>query len=368
MDKRLLLLLSIILICGTSYAYDMEIVDYYGTGCPHCAKMEEIMDESVQTTFADYDVNVVKKEVYFDAANRQELINLFVRFGMDTSVRVPIILVDDRSLIVGEVSKERFEAIIFEHLQDKNVTGTYTEFSFTPFEGHGTATQLTLAVLLGAALVDSINPCTITVMVLLLGVIMMSEGKKKMALAAATFITVVFIAYMLMGIGILTAITSAGLTNLFYYIVTVAAFLLSIMEFNAYFRYKPGFFAVEMPMFLRPYTKKVIKGATSIPGVAFAALMCSLFLLPCSSGPYLMVLGMLANAVTMQALLYLVLYNIIFVLPMIAIAAIVYMGRTTVEEIGDMREKYIRQIHLFSGIILFCLFLLMLYQIVNGAG
>jgi len=368
MNNRLLLLLSLFIIGTVSASEGMEIVDYYGTGCPHCARMEEIIDESVSTTFADYDIIVAKKEVYFDAVNRQELLNLFIRFGLEPEVRVPITLVDDRSLIVGEVSKERFEAIIYEHLQNSNVSGTYTEFSFTPFEGDGIATQLTLAVLLGAALVDSINPCTITVMVLLLGVIMMSEGKKRMALAAATFIAVVFITYLLMGIGILTAITSAGLTNLFYYIVTVAAFLLSVMEFNAYFRYKPGFFAVEMPMFLRPYTKKIIKGATSVPGVAFAALMCSLFLLPCSSGPYLMVLGMLANAVTMKALLYLILYNIVFVLPMVAIAAIVYMGRTTVEEIGDMREKYIRQIHLFSGIMLFCLFLIMLYQIVNGAG
>ncbi len=347
----------------------MEIIDYYGQGCSHCAAMGEVIDESIPTTFSDYDINVVKKEVYFDNVNRQELLNLFIRFGMDPSVRVPITFIDNRSLIVGETSKERFEEIIWEHINDDEVAGVYTALSFTPAEdGTSTTMQLTLAVLLGAALVDSLNPCTITVMVLLLGVILMSEGKKKMMLAAATFVTVIFIAYLLMGLGILTAITNTGLINAFYYVVTAAALILSIMEFNAYFRYQPGFFAVEMPMFIRPYVKKIMRGATSIPGVAFAAFMCSLFLLPCSSGPYLMVLGMLANAVTIQALLYLVLYNLVFILPMVIIAGLVYFGRTTVEEIGDMRERYIRQIHLFSGLILFALFLVMLAQILGVSG
>jgi len=360
-------LLLFLLLIGVASAQNIEIIEYYGTGCPHCARMEQIIDESVSTTYSDYDIHVVKKEVYFDDVNRQELLKLFIRFGMDPSVRVPIIFVDNRSLIVGETSPERFEEIMDELLQNDTVTGIYTELSFEPFENGpiGTGTQLTLVVLIGAAIVDSINPCTITVMVLLLGVILMSEGKKKMLLAALTFITVIFVSYFLMGLGILTAISNTGLVTAFYYVVTAAAFLLALMEFNAYLRYKPGFFSVEMPMFLRPYLKNVMKSATSIPGVAVAALVCSLFLLPCSSGPYLMVLSMIAESVTVQALLYLVLYNFIFILPMAIIALAVYLGRTSVEEIGDMRERYIRQIHLISGLILFALFLVMLTKILN---
>jgi len=363
-------LLLLLLLLGTvSAQYDMEFIEYYGQGCSHCARMSEVMDESISTTYSDYDINVVKKEVYFDDVNRQELLKLFIRFGMDPSVRVPITFVDNRSLIVGETSRERFEEIMDAHLENESLAGVYTQLSFEPVENGvsdvGTGTQLTLIVLLGAALVDSINPCTITVMVLLLGVILMADGKKKMLLAAITFITVIFVAYLLMGLGILTAISNTGLVTAFYYVVTAAALLLALMEFNAYLRYKPGFFSVEMPMFMRPYLKKVMKSATSIPGVAVAALVCSLFLLPCSSGPYLMVLSMIAESVTVQALLYLVVYNLIFILPMTIIALAVYLGRTTVDEIGDMREKYIRQIHLFSGLILLALFVVMLGKILG---
>ncbi len=368
--KPLVLLLSLIIISGiVSAAPDTDdginVIEYYGTGCPHCLRVVQTLEELQ----SEYDLNIEEKEIYFDSKNRQEMFNAYIQFGIDPNQGgVPTMLVENRSMIIGEVSKDRFREIFDGHVSNATMGGVFTEHSFSPIEERDVTTQLTIVTILGAALVDSINPCTITVMVMLLGVILISKGKKKMALAATTFIAVIFVAYFLMGLGILTAITSTGLTNIFYYVVTVAALLLSIMEFNAYFRYRPGFFSVEMPMFMRPYIKKIMKGATSIPGVAFAAFLCSLFLLPCSSGPYLMVLSMIAKAVTLRSLLYLVVYNFVFVLPMAAIAFVVYMGRTSVEEIGEMREKYIRQIHLLSGIILFCLFILMLYQIFDGGG
>ncbi len=370
MKNPAVLSLLLFLILGTVHASPdtddgIDVIEYYGTGCPHCSRVAQTLEELQ----SEYDLNIEEKEIYFDSNNRQEMFNAYIDFGLDPNQGgVPTMVVENRSIIIGEVSKNRFREIFDAHVSNESMGGIFTEHSFSPIEEKDITASLTLATLLGAALVDSINPCTITVMVLLLGVILMSEGKKKMGIAATTFIAVIFIAYLLMGLGILTAITSTGLTNVFYYIVTVAALLLSIMEFNAYFKYKPGFFAVEIPMFLRPYVKKVMKSATSVPGVAFAALLCSLFLLPCSSGPYLMVLSMIAKSVTLKALLYLVLYNFVFILPMVAIASLVYMGRTSVEEIGDMKEKYIRQIHLFSGIILFCLFILMIFQILHVNG
>jgi cytochrome c biogenesis protein CcdA len=75
-----------------------------------------------------------------------------------------------------------------------------------------------------------------------------------------------------------------------------------------------------------------------------------------------MVLAMVSKAVTLQSLTYLIIYNAVFILPMVIITLAVYFGYATVESIGDAREKYIRRIHLVSGILLFCLFLIMLNE------
>ncbi len=360
----------------------IDITVYYGAGCPHCARMDTLLEELK----LEYNLNIVKKEVYLDAKNRQEMFDLYIRFGKDPNEGgVPTLLLENRSMIIGEVDKERMKEIIEEHIANTTLSGIFTQWSFSPIEERDVTSQLTLVTLIGAAIVDSINPCTITVMVLLLGTILMIRGGRLMLLAASIFIGVVFISYFLMGLGIHYFVVSTDAANIFYKIVTGAAFILSLMEFNAYFNYKPGFFAVEMPMFLRPILKnafkklkaagednnkeetngKLLKNIFILLLTAIIALICSIFLLPCSSGPYLMVLGMLSKAVTLKLLMYLILYNIVFVMPMVIITIVIYIGKTNIEEVSEMKEKYIRELHLISGLILFALFLVMLSQIAN---
>jgi len=139
--------------------------------------------------------------------------------------------------------------------------------------------------------------------------------------------------------------------------------ILAVLEVRAFIDYRPGMMAVEMPMFLRPYAKEATSKATSPIGVIIAAMFCSLFLVPCSSGPYLLVLGMLAKAATIQTVSYLLLYNLIFILPMVLMTVAIYLGKTSVEKIHNLKEDYIKYIHLASGIILFVLFFIMLIQL-----
>lgn len=355
------LLLFLILITTITFA-TLDLTEYTGIGCSHCARVDSTLEELQP----EYDLNIQKKEIYYNAENRQEMFAVYARFCLDPGKSgVPTLLLDNRSILIGEISKERFREIFDEHLTNLSVSGIYTDSSFSPIEEMDPAAVLTPWVLLGAAVADSVNPCTIAVMAMLLGVILTMHGKKKVMLAALTFIAVIFVSYYLMGLGLLRTITNAELTNIFFSFVTVAALVLAVLEIKAYFQYEPGFLSVEIPMFLRPYMKKVLANATSIPGVAFAALICSLFLLPCSSGPYLMVLGMLAKSVTLKGLLYLFVYNLVFVLPMVVIALMIYMGKATVDDISEFKELHIRKLHLITGLIFLALFLLLLNQMMG---
>jgi cytochrome c biogenesis protein CcdA len=356
--------LLILLLLFSFSSASIELVEYYGDGCPHCARTTALLINELAPV---YNLTIEGKEIYFNAQNRQEMFDIYIQFGLDPAKSgVPTTLVENTSLVVGEVSKERWEEVFDYCMNGTCQPGVFTESSYSPIETKDPASTLTIPVLIGAALVDSINPCTIAVMVMLLGVILMSKGKKDALWAGIAFALTVYVMYLLMGFGIFHAVTSAELTNAFYIVVTIAALVLAILEIRAYFKYRPGFFAIEMPMFLRPHTKKIMQGATSIPGVIIAAAACSFFLLPCSSGPYLLVLGMLAKSATLQAVFYLLLYNLIFILPMIVIAIAVYAGKASAEDVHELKEKYIREIHLFSGLILFALFLIMAYQLFNG--
>ena len=338
----------------------IDLIEYYGDGCPHCVRTTGLLVNDLSKV---YNLSIEGKEIYFSPINNQEMLNLYIRFGLDpTKGGVPTILVDNKSLVVGEVSRDRW-AEIFNYCENGECKeGVFTQTTFLPLGEQDISTELTLVVLIGAAFVDSLNPCTIAVMVMLLAVILRSKGKKQTLVAGLVFAFTVFVMYLFMGLGLLQAISSTELQNAFYAVVMIGALVLAILELRAYYQYRPGFFAVEMPMFLRPHAKKIMEGATSIPGVIIAAGACSLFLLPCSSGPYLMVLAMLSKSISLLTLSYLIAYNLIFILPMILITLVIYLGRVNTEDIHDLKEKYIREIHLFSGLILLALFLLMLGQ------
>ncbi len=349
------------LALSLSFADAINIDFYYAIGCTHCAATEKVLEKLGN----EYELNITTYEVSQDADNRNRMFREYERFGVGLeNAGVPTLVVRGKAFVVGELTEQQWRGLFDAACKDETCpTGVITQKNFDNIVEGGRTAAITWPVLIGAALVDSINPCTIAVMVMLLSTIFYAKGRKESLFAGVLFSAVIFIMYMLYGLGILHAITTFELSHMFYLIVTVGALALALMEINAYFNYKPGFLAVEMPTFLRPYAKRITEQATSPAGVVIAAFLCSLFLLPCSSGPYLMVLGMIAKAATLQTITYLVVYNLFFILPMIIITAGIYVGRITLENVGEWKERYIRELHLISGIILFALFLIMLNEL-----
>ena len=99
--------------------------------------------------------------------------------------------------------------------------------------------------------------------------------------------------------------------------------------------------------------KALIKGVTSVPGAFLIGFLVSLFLLPCTSGPYIVILGLLSKTATRNyALMLLLLYNFIFILPMLLITFAITFGLTTTEEAEQWRQKKLKVLHLIAGILM----------------
>jgi cytochrome c biogenesis protein CcdA len=232
-------------------------------------------------------------------------------------------------------------------------------------ENNNTKEKLTWLTVITAALVDSINPCVLAIMAMLLMNLIRQNTRKKAVIAGLIFAFTVTFIYFLMGLGIIKALSFPSVQRILYYVLLVLAIILALLEFKAYFFYKPGFLSVEMPMFLRPWAKKIIETTTSLWFVFLTAVVLSLFLVPCSSGPYLLVLGMIASQNLMEktlGLLYLMTYNLIFSIPMLAVTLLVGFGIKP-EKIKKARDKNIRKLHLISGVLMFIIILLLLLQI-----
>jgi cytochrome c biogenesis protein CcdA len=93
-------------------------------------------------------------------------------------------------------------------------------------------------------------------------------------------------------------------------------------------------------------------------------LLVTLFLIPCTMGPYFIAGGLLSGLELLKTVPWLLLYNLVFILPMIIITLVVYFGFTTVENVSGWKERNIRYLHLIAGIILVLLGIAMILGLV----
>jgi cytochrome c biogenesis protein CcdA len=276
---------------------------------------------------------------------------------------VPTIFINDK-VIVG-FSNSRAEEI------EQEVTYCSTNHCEDPLnrveeQNNGFIEKLTLPAVIGAAAVDAINPCAFAVLIILLTTILISGNKKRAFLAGIAFITAIYISYFLMGLGLYTAIHATGLTNTFYTVVAVLAILLGLFNLKDFFWYGKGF-VMEVPLKWRPAMKKIIRNVTSIKGAFLIGFVVSIFLLPCTSGPYIVILGLLSEVATRSyAISLLLIYNLIFILPMVGITLAVYFGLTTTEKAEEWRQKRLKSLHLLAGLILIILGIFMFIAMNNG--
>ena len=253
-----------------------------------------------------------------------------------------------------------------------NQTQTSTTTTITPSPENKKPFTIISIILL--AIVNAMNPCALAALVMVLISILIANEEKKhrVLLGGLMFTLAVFIGYFIYGIIILQLFRSfADFTaSIAVYVkdgLAVLAILLGVFNIKDYIRYEPGGIATEMPLRFRPRVNQIIKAITSSKGAFFAGIFVTLFLLPCTMGPYLIALGNLSTQGTsglLSAIPYLLLYNLIFIIPMIAITIITYFGFSSAEKVGEWRDRNIKKIHLIAGIILVALGVAILTNII----
>jgi cytochrome c biogenesis protein CcdA/glutaredoxin len=377
MKERLgLLLVLILLLSSFVSAQDVnhsvegheEIVDvvyFYGIGCPHCEELEEFLDEIKD----DYNLNLVGYEVYQNESNRELAKKLAEEYG-DSFRGVPMTFVGDK-IFIG------FSDRIRELIEGK-IQSCTEECCDSPLEKvkaceieDSTKEKLTLASIITLAIADSVNPCALAILSMALIALLVQDPRKKrrviyggLAFTAAVFITYIFYGIVIIQSFKFLAIYFARAYGIAKIIFAFLAIFVGVMNIKDYLHYTPGTVGTEMPMFMRPIAKSLIKNITRPRGAFIIGILVTLFLLPCTIGPYVVVGNLLSAFELVKSLPWLIFYNIIFVLPMIGITILVYLGYTTVEKVSGWKEDNVRYLHLVAGIVLVLLGLVMLFGII----
>ena len=230
--------------------------------------------------------------------------------------------------------------------------------------------DLSLTKILILAGADAVNPCALAVLILVLVTILTSKRSKTAVLKAGfAFSLAVFIFYFLYGIIMIglfksLALTIASIRVYLYNILAIFAMLIGTLNIKDAIFYKPGGVLTEMPLSMRPKVKRIISKITSPKGAFFIGIFVTIFLLPCTIGPYIVASGILSAVDFLLTIPWLLFYNLIFILPMLGITFIIYFSYSTVERVGGWKEENIRWLHLIAGSLLFLIGLLMLLGVI----
>ena len=222
-----------------------------------------------------------------------------------------------------------------------------------------------LGTVLITAAIDSINPCAIGVLILMMSVLLAGKNSTKRMLALGSlYIASVFVVYLAAGLGLVYIFSSIPLYLTEYISITVGVIIIiaGLLEIKDFFWYGKGF-SLQIPAV---FAKKMHQHAskTTIPGIIALGAFVSAVELPCTGAPYLAIITLLSQYFDSTALMLLILYNIVFVAPLIVILLLVATG-TKLYKVKKWKQEYRGFMRLAIGLLLIAMgWLLML--IANG--
>lgn len=226
--------------------------------------------------------------------------------------------------------------------------------------------EINLPIIIGASVIDSINPCAFGVLIFLLTYLASSVRKKSHMLTnGIVYIIGVLITYFVAGLLLLPIIQELGSFSIFsYLIIAIIVIIAGLLEIKDFFWYGKG---ISLSIFpseterIKNYVKKVSdKKLTAFLLGSFVAIVE----LPCTGAVYLAVLALMSlSGVNLSNISYLTIYNIIFVLPLFVILYLAYKGMST-EKLEAWRQKHKGLMRLLIGLVLVSLGIWMIYTVI----
>jgi cytochrome c biogenesis protein CcdA len=202
------------------------------------------------------------------------------------------------------------------------------------------ASALKMSIMIGAGLIDGINPCVFSTLVFFMSLLSVSRIKgKKLIVIGTVYCISCFLTYLLLGFGALQILRSliafdwirVGLNVLTVVLLGICA-LVSFYDAWAFSRSEdPNSVKLKLPDSIKKrinlVLKKGLKSHYLIGGAFFIGFFVTILESLCTGQVYVPVLVLLAKEnLFSKWFFYLLIYNFAFIIPLIAVFAFTYMG------------------------------------------
>lgn len=216
---------------------------------------------------------------------------------------------------------------------------------------------ITLPTVIVAGAMDGINPCAFTVLLLFITALLttMKAGEQNITATRARlvgmgsiYIGAVFLTYLALGVGLLKVADIFTRQHLPARIGALVAILIGLWMVKDYFLPNWGW-RLQAPGKIGEIAHQAAQKAT-VPALVVGGFLIGLCTVPCSGAVYLGVLSLLALQPTaMLGYGYLILYNVVFILPLVVIL-ILASARPTLSRLAHWNLHHKEWVRLVLGI------------------
>ncbi|MFZ3071338.1 MAG: cytochrome c biogenesis protein CcdA [Anaerolineaceae bacterium] len=323
---------------------------FYQVGCKEC----NIADADLKYLQTLYPQLVVEE---FNIYENTPLANWMAeRTGRKADLKVPALFIGNRAWIgEGEITSQNLEPEL------KKLEATGSEEFWLEFDQQTGTNALVeqfkstgwLAVVL-AGLVDGLNPCAFATIVFFISYLTLSGKKgKEVLITGATFTIGVFLAYLVVGLGFYKVLdlvrgTLSIITKIVYGLTAVLCLVLAVFSIKDYFKARKGEIedmSLNLPAPLRKRINATIregrKASSYYIGAFVTGILISLLELACTGQIYLPTIIFMSSVPELrgQAVGYLLLYNVMFIIPLIVVFILAYYG-TTSKDLTNFLKKH----------------------------
>ena len=342
----------------------VHIVYFHKHGCQKCARAVKIL-KRLKERYPN--IAVDQHNAKTDQTLLEAMGSLY-EVPEAKRLTTPAIFIGDTTLI-GELDTQQLETVIEKYLDtgapsrlkeaERQLETAESEI-VNRFHGFGT-----LAVA-GAGLLDGINPCAFATIVFFISYMnLVGRGRKEMLIAGGAFALAVFVTYLLVGLGTLSFMNYlnrfSGVAKCVYLIAAAVTFALAGLSLYDAVKAKQGKtkeILLQLPRALKLRIHKVIRERTRTSGVIAGALVIGFVIsaleLVCTGQVYLPTLTFVASIEGMRAdaIAYLLLYNVMFIVPLLVVFGCVYWGTTSMQ-LGGVLQRHLVAVKVGIGILLF---------------
>jgi hypothetical protein len=237
--------------------------------------------------------------------------------------------------------------------------------------------SLGILAILTAGLVEGLNPCAFATLIFFISYLtMIGQKRKEIFWVGMGFTGTGFATHLLLGLGILNFIQHLSFLPLFsrivYLITFLFALLLGIFSLHDYVQLKrgrPSKMKLQVPNFLKKRIHQTIRirsgnlGADTerqsirlLLAAIIIGFVVTLLQFTCTSQVYLPTILFVTNIPSLRgsAVFYLILYNLLYIAPLLVIFGIVYWGVTS-EQLSFFLQRRTSTIKLLTSIFFFAL-------------